>query len=166
MTTPRRLIIGLLVLAALILVPEARAAIPLEDVASTLVGYSVTVECFPPDGIIGGWVVLTEPTVIHLDGELCGALNNVLQPGPRTAQWLRTAPGYQMVGSAIQILTHEAMHLRLLSADEGHVECVAVRNVWQSVRLLPLVPQIRKLVYIAAVQTHSGIGIPAYRTEC
>lgn len=166
MTTPRRLLVGLIILAAIILLPSVARGDNLDDYASTLVGHTVTVECFPSNGVWGGYVYLTDPTVVYLDGAFCGVLRHALAPTGRTGRFLATTAGGGRLGAAVMTLTHEAMHLALNSADEGHVECVAARNVWQSVRILPLPFKLKVLTWQWAVANHESLHEPDYRTEC
>ena len=99
---------------------------------------------------------LAEP-VIHFDGAYCGALQNVLTPGPRTNHWLNTFEGSSAVGVAIQQLAHEATHVILgNSRDEGLVECTAYRNVWNYIKMLPINWKQRQAVYLGAKYEHFG----------
>lgn len=147
----------------------------LATLATELVGSPVTVLCFPesPDDEWGGFVVLPEP-IIYLQGSKCGALLNVLHPGPRTGAWLRTFDGQQDVGYALMSFTHEATHLieflgqgAAVSNDEGLTECTAFRNAWNVTRMLSLPWKVRLAVYHAVEHAHYGKSpTGAYRTVC
>lgn len=171
---------AILTLLAIFAVNRSDAADPaLDSLATTIVGYPVTVTCFPhsDDGPYAGYVYLDHPGEINLDGALCGALLNVLHPGPRTARWLRSFDAQQDVGYAYLALTHEATHLieyrdqgAIVANDEGLTECTAIRNIYPRLALLHLPPRVRSGVYTAALNTHKSYpttGINSvYRSVC
>lgn len=147
----------------------------LDALATQLAGKPVTVSCFAPDDVYQGYVNAVSynlgitwefDTVIHLDGEQCGALQNILTPGPTTLRWLHTRQGNYRTGNALLTLTHEATHIALASVDEALVECTAYHNVYNAARLLPLSWKDRNAVAASAQQTHTDYDVPEYRTVC
>jgi hypothetical protein len=160
------------------LADESRAnSVQLDALAARLTGVSdARIDCYAGDGVDGGYVwltsengaqwVWTEGHTIYLDGEFCGALQNVLTPGPHTKHWEHTDDGKYALGAAMMTLEHEVTHVRLLSIDEGLVECTAYRNVWQDVKVLPLSRRMQKIVYAYAAQSHKDIHDPEYRSVC
>jgi hypothetical protein len=168
-----------LALCAIFCVPSHADSPQLDALAATLTGVQDThVSCFEQTGDTAGFVILigdgthwTWPDhTIYLRGQDCGALQNVLTPGPRTAQWERSFDGYQTIGSAYLHLVHEATHVLLLSDDEGLVECTAYRNVYNDEKLLPLDWKLRRLVYLGADYTHHAMPTSGlysvYRNVC
>jgi hypothetical protein len=155
-----------LVAGFLLLNAQARAeTVPAPEfnkLATTLVGSPVQVECYTPSDYptLGGFVYEDFSPVIYLAGDFCGALRRYYNPRfLRTHQWV--------VGQATLALTHEAMHLKLRSNDEGRVECTAWRNVWQTVKLLTNNPTARTLIYSGAKWFHFSKAVAGpYRTEC
>jgi hypothetical protein len=130
--------------------------------ASTLVGSQVEVECFTPSDYptYGGFVYEDFSPVIYLNGNYCGALRRYYNPRFLDQHIF-------LVGQVTLALTHEAMHLKLRSNDEGRVECTAWRNVWQTIKLLTPNVRARKLIYTGASWFHfSKNPHGPYRTEC
>lgn len=167
----RHLLALMLLSATLLSVAVSRAdaaevrAPELDDIATVLTGFPVTVECFPidPDSNLAGYVY-PGTTVIHLHGALCGALVNTF----RNPEWM-TGRNYafNLVGMAVLVLTHEATHLALDSGDEGLVECTAYRNVYNAIKQLPLDWRARQLVYQQAKWFHGSRNLTGpYRTYC
>ena len=102
---------------------------------------------------------------IWLAGDRYGAVRDALAPGktPRYLRWARSH--WQLVGAAFLTLEHEAMHVRLDSTDEGVVECAAIRNVWQAIRLAHLPGSLAAMVlYGAQVEHDHEAG--TYRAGC
>lgn len=136
----------------------------LNALATHLAHSPVTVQCFPhnDDETVVGYVDLNDdPTVIHLDGSLCGSLENVLHPGPRTPHWAHSFDGSMAVGYAFLALLHEATHIREyneqgvdVAIDEGATECSAYKNVWPALKVLHLSWQTRERVYDGAKYFH------------
>ena len=163
-------------------VDQAHAASPIKPPANVRLDIlaqqlttldDVTVDCFAPNYEDGGFVYFIDGKpehIIHLDGRYCGALKNVLYPGPRTAHWLTTFDGGESVGWAYEALVHEALHIRLAQENEGIVECTTVRNAWDALSsyYLPLKPKVRKHVYQAMLRKHRSIieAYPYYGTVC
>lgn len=146
----------------------------LDALASHIAGTQVTVDCYPSDdadefaGFVfadsyDGGVSWVMDTVIHLRGQDCGALENVLHGEQR---WLRTWDGQQDAGYALFHLAHEAVHIATQSTDEGLVECVTYRNTYNYAKYLPVVWKDRQNIYRAAERTHYGVSDPEYRSVC
>lgn len=132
------------------------------QLASTIVGSTVEVKCYSPEDYPGDAAFVYEDwsPVIYIAGDFCGALRRHYDP-----TFLKRH--HYKVGAAILALTHEAMHLKLQSADEGVVECTAWRNVWNSIKLLTSSPTARKLIYAGAREFHFGKALHGpYRTRC
>ena len=140
-----------------LLAPTASANTALDNLAADLVGQPTAVRCDPIDasGLRAGDTQLDEHWV-RLYG-YCPALVRSFRGD--YSKW-------RDLGTAALVLTHEAVHQRLQSADEGLVECTAVRNVWRTVRLLHLPPRVERLVYAAALDSHARIHDPRYRAVC
>jgi hypothetical protein len=119
------------------------------------------------NGLQWAW---SEDHTIYLDGGDCGALQNVLTPGGRTFHWERTFDGSGSIGQAMMHLEHEVTHVRLLSTDEGLVECTAYKNVWQDIKTLPLDWKVKQAVYKGAAYNHFAKPTTgpdaAYRSVC
>jgi hypothetical protein len=173
-----RHIISTLVLCAIFCVPSHADSPELNNLASDMAGHDVTVQCYPVNDLdpAAGWVEIGYD-VIHLDGSLCGSLQNVLNDNPRGLHWAGTLAGSDAVGYAFLAMLHEATHIREwyeqgleVAKDEGETECAAYRNVWPALSLLGLPWKTRALVYEGAKSFHmskSPTGDDAeYRSVC
>lgn len=156
---------------------SALSRLTLDGLATELVGYPVTVDCYPdnPDNIDAGWVDLYDLTVIHMEGWRCGAIRNALNlDNPRTMHWALTYDGSGDIGYALMTLQHEAAHLTLAytqgldaAHDEGLTECTAYRNVWNTIKVLTTSPTLRRLVWFQTGYSHYGKSPTGpYRTVC
>lgn len=132
------------------------------QLATVITGAPTEVECYAPSDHPkeAAFVYEDFSPVIYVAGDFCGALRRYHN---------RTFLKRHLfeVGAAILAVTHEAMHLKLMSKDEGLVECTAWRNVWNSIKLLTPSPTSRKLIYEGARESHfSKAPHGPYRTEC
>lgn len=147
-------------------VPSHAESPQLDTLATTMVGYNVHVVCGETThpGLVG-WVFFDQPTLIHINGGYCGIIDNAIRRSPATIRYLRHFDNAAMLGAAMSTLLHESTHLRLESADEGLVECMAYRNVWPYVKALNLPTSITKDVMEGVLDDH--IGLPDnFRTYC
>lgn len=156
------------VLAAALAFPAtASAGANLDRLASSAAGQPITVACsVPSDAPEAGWTVVGSSTVA-LNSDACRALGHLAAGDVR---WLRSSTdGVDHVytaGAAVQVVVHEAMHLRLASGDEGLVECTASRNYWPLIASLHLPARLAQRVLSAATYTHRNLRNAAYKEDC
>jgi hypothetical protein len=136
------------------------------------------VDCYTPDNQLAGYVWLTGDEAgnwtwdgtIYLDGRTCGAIENALANSPRNQRFLRTEEGSYILGDAMLTLEHEALHARLLTPDEGIVECTAYRNLWSALDYLHLPWKVKREVYLGGQWSHEQIPTTGewseYRSVC
>lgn len=132
----------------------ASKAIPMttiEAYASQIAGQPTTVACDADSSLEGGFVQFDG--VIHLDSWVCSALAAPSDPSRNVA--------YAMLA-----LQHEATHISLDSDDEGLVECTAIQNRWQLVRLFRLPAKLATKIMADEMAIHLAIMPPEYRTSC
>lgn len=135
----------------------ATKTIPLPVIAgyaSVIAGQPVTIVCDTPSDKSGE--VHFDDESIHLTPGECSTLEAVGQSAR-----INTLTGFAML-----VLQHEAEHLALNSADEGLVECTAVENRFQLVRLFKLPARVAKQIMAWELDAHNAITVPAYRATC
>ena len=134
-----------LVLAASV---SAQAATPtISEYATRLVGKPTPVHCMPMTGEaaddLGFTYQVTEADgtetmgpEIYLSPPLCYALSLAIQHRPGNPQTL---------GTALEVLTHEATHITLNSGDESVVSCNAMLHIDRTIRLFGLGSRLHEL---------------------
>lgn len=153
-------------LAACLVIPAtASAGATLDALASSSAGRAITVECSTPDDAPeAGWTIVGSSS-ISISPAACRALGHL-----RDAKWLRGSTDHvartDLAGAAVQVLVHEAMHLRLSSGDESLVECTASRNYWPLIASAHLPARVAQRVLRAAQRTHANLKSAAYRAGC
>lgn len=146
---------------------SAHAGANLDRLASSAAAQPITVACsVPTDAPEAGWTVVGSSTVA-LNSTACRALGHLALGD---ARWLRSATDHvdntALAGAAVQVLVHEAMHLRLASGDEALVECTASRNYWPLIASLHLPARLAQRVLSAATYTHRNLRNPTYKEDC
>lgn len=158
----------LALLVALAVPSTASASAPrLAPLASAAAGRAIAVDCsVPNDADEAGWTIVGSSS-IALSPAACGALARLVRGD---ARWLRSSTdsveNVYAAGAAVQVLVHEATHLRLSSGDEALVECTASRNYWPTIRSLPIPASLRGRVLAAALRTHANLSNPLYKEDC
>jgi hypothetical protein len=142
----RGALIATIVILVLVWTGNAEAG-TLSDYATSLAGQPVTVHCVPMTGLVAddlGYTLQTsnddgsttfDPDV-YLSPVLCYSITRAVR-GERT--------NAQTLGTAIEVLTHEATHIRLNSGDESTVSCNAILRIDRTIRLLGLTRQLHAL---------------------
>lgn len=109
---------------------------------------------------------------IYLKAGACKQVVLLLTPGskltlPRkvvrggTTTFFTTAPP----AYALEDLVHEAMHIRLDSADEALVECTAYQNGWMAISALHRSPRENRALMAGYRRWHLG-SPPDYLADC
>ena len=154
MSTKRPAILVIAILALIAAPAQAKSRTitmtTLAGYASQIAGSPTTIACDSATSE-GGHVQFDG--VIHLDPWICKALANPLDRS-------------QNVAYAMLALQHEATHVALNSGDEGAVECSAILNRYQLVRLFKLPAKVAGQIMNDEVTIHQTIMPPAYRTHC
>lgn len=155
MTTRKRLVAGLIVLLAIILLPTVARASDLNTVASTIAGAPRHVICIPDNPDVAGWVDPSDPSVIALVSSYCSRIIN--------------NRGTVAEGVAFSTLTHEIAH-SLGYWAEGDAECVSYRNAYAWESTLGLTGKARHNVWMGVYYNHTGKPttgpLAAYRSVC
>lgn len=139
----------------------------LAPLASLAAAQSITVTCsVPADAPEAGYTVVGGSR-IWLTSQDCSTLSRLVRGDSR---WLAGATdsvdNVYLAGQAIQVLTHEATHLRLESGDEALVECTASRNYWPVIRSLHLPSRLAGRILAAATRTHRNLANALYKSDC
>lgn len=158
---------ALTVACALALPATAHADAPgLAPMASSAAGRAITVECSVPAGAPEAGYTYVGGNKIWLNAPACRALSHLA----RHDHWLggRTdsVDNTSLAGAAIQVLVHEATHLRLASGDEAQVECAASRNYWPIIAAFGLPARLAKSVLNAALHIHHNLKSATYKEMC
>lgn len=153
--------------AALALPATAHADAPgLAPMASSAAGRAITVECsVPADAPEAGWTVVGSDR-IALNATACRALSHLARRDHWISGRTDSVDNTSLAGAAIQVLVHEATHLRLASGDEAQVECAASRNYWPIIASFHLPARLAKSVLNAALYTHRNLRNAAYKATC
>lgn len=77
----------------------------------------------------------------------------------------------KLAGGGALVVTHEALHVALVSWDEALVECVAGKSVWTAVHALRLPHKIEAAAYREAMREHEQLandpsGTYAWKGHC
>lgn len=173
---------ALLTLALLLVPATAQAGTHLDALASQLSGTPVQVTCLPEhatpyDGHgIGHYLDDGSFTVephIWLKLRVCRPLVRLIF-WRQHHDWMLYPPNVQEAAYALTVMNHEAMHVRLQSADEGLVECTSIRNIWPAVTAFHLPRKYAGIVLADAIYDHQTVtplrnadGSPdPYRSVC
>ena len=166
-------------LASLVVAPTgASADVQLDELASSLAGTPVTVQCLDwnemagAPGFVWTWEddaggIIVDPT-IYLAGEYCGWIHYAqIYAGSqgRLRHWAIAMDNFYWIGGSLLLLQHEALHIRMKSGDEGLVECAAIRNVWNLTRRFGFDQKLLHDVYQGALDQHASQHAP-YRAVC
>lgn len=121
----------------------------IQDDASQIAGQRVEIVCDSPatEGghvLFDGWIHLT-PTVCY-----------------RLQHPASNAAGF---GQAALLLEHESTHIDLDTGNEALVECTAISNVWQTIRLFHLPAAYVARALAAALAFHHSMPAP-YQDAC
>lgn len=135
----------------------------MQTLASNLAGRQVVITCNAGPGYEG------ETWPIRNDAGLITDFYSEIWLAPRVCRGidklLQGKYNYDLSGDYLETLVHEAFHIRLLSADEGLVECTALRNLWSVLTSLGIRGKVRDKLYRGAVFAHGGLP-NEYRTVC
>lgn len=147
---------------------SAAASAPgLAPLASAAAGRAVTVTCTVPEDAPEAGYTVVGGSGIWISASACKALSHLTRSD---ARWLAASTDHvanvYAAGAAVQVLVHEATHLRLASGDEALVECTASRNYWQTILAFHLKPRLAQAVARAATRTHYNLTSPVYKSEC
>lgn len=116
----------------MLLILPSIASAAISDYASQLTGQPTTVKCERMKDLYGYTLqygvdeVSTFDSTIYLSPEVCFALKNLSEG--------RMGNAYIQANAALT-LTHEAMHIRLNSANEGMINCNAMLRIDKTLRL-------------------------------
>lgn len=158
---------ALIAAAALALPATAHAGASIDLLASSAAGRSVTVTCsVPDDAPEAGWTVIGSSS-IAVSPSTCRLLGHL---AAGDAAWLKSSTDSvrraDLAGVAVQVLVHEATHLRLASGDEALVECTASANYWPTVAAAHLPAKLARRILAAAQHTHANLRDPHYKETC
>lgn len=161
-----RLTVALLALAALA-PASASAGAALDRLASSAAGRPIVVTCDTPTDAPEAGSTVVGSSAISLNPVACRALGH-LAAGDAT--WLRGDTDHvartAIAGAAVQVLVHEATHLRLASGDEALVECAASQNYRPTIEAGRLPTRLAGRVLAAAVSTHRNLKSAHYKETC
>jgi hypothetical protein len=167
----------------------------LSALSSAIVGTPMHAECAPSDPDYYGWTYLTEyqlddgswsvepSDTIYISGDICTELARLSdysanrrffkrpkyvpehKPGTDVIVWPGDNDHIYNAGAALLTLVHESMHVKLLSEDEGVVECSAIRNAWPTLAALHLPVWLNKELLAVMMDVHLS-GTDEYRAVC
>lgn len=160
----------LLLTAALALAFPASAAASapgLAPIASAAAGRSIVVTCSVPSDSTEAGYTIPGGSEVWITAAACSALSRLVRHDER---WLAASTDHvanvYAAGQAVQVIVHEATHLRLASGDEALVECTASRNYWPTIAAFHLSAKLASAVLHAALYVHRNLRNATYKQEC